>query len=54
MRVITAAMGLAATEVRVRDNSNSTQLNMKVKKAATPIPLAISGVKILMKNRGNE
>src|ERR1700749_4617900 len=54
VRVITAAIGLAFTEVSVRASSSSTQENMKQKNAATPMPLAISGTNILMKNRGNE
>ncbi len=54
VRVMIAAIGLACTEVSVRANSNSTQENMKQKNAATPIPLAISGTRILMKKRGNE
>src|SRR3954452_13524931 len=54
VRVITAEMGLALTEVSVRASSNSTQENMKQKNAATPMPLAISGTRIFAKNRGNE
>jgi len=54
VRVMTAEIGLASTEVSVRASSNSTQENMKQKNAATPIPLAISGTRILTKNRGNE
>ena len=46
VRVIVAAIGLASTLVSVRLSSNSTHENMKQKNAATPIPLAISGVKI--------
>ena len=38
----------------VRANSNSTHENMKQKKAATPIPLAMSGIKMRTKKRGNE
>ena len=40
VRVIVAAIGLALTDVSVRAKSNSTQLNMKQKKAATPDPAA--------------
>ena len=40
--------------VSVRENSSSTQENMKQKNAATPMPLAISGMKMRMKKRGNE
>src|ERR1700723_3523977 len=40
--------------VRVRANSNSTHENMKQKKAATPIPLAMSGIKMRTKKRGKE
>ena len=46
-----AAMGLASTVVSVRLSSSSTHENMKQKKAATPMPLAIRGMKILMKKR---
>ena len=54
VRVIVATMGLALTEVSVRDSSSSTQLNMKQKNAATPMPLAISGMKMRTKKRGKE
>ena len=54
MRVITAAIGRASVAVSVRLISSSTQENMKQKKAATPMPLAISGMKIVTKNRGQE
>ena len=47
-------MGFASTEVSVRDSSNSTHENMKQKKAATPMPLAIRGVKMRIKKRGKE
>ena len=50
----TAAIGLAAVVVRVRASSSSTHENMKQKKAATPMPDAISGMKILKKKRGKE
>ncbi|MNP74035.1 hypothetical protein D3C76_1708450 [compost metagenome] len=49
---MTAAMGLALTEVRVRASSNSTHENMKQKNAVTPMPDLISGTKIRMKNLG--
>ena len=49
-----AAIGLATTAVRVLASSSSTHENMKQKKAATPIPAAMVGRKILMKKRGNE
>src|ERR1700730_19461656 len=52
--VVTAEMGLASTDVSVRASSSSTQENIKQKNAATPIPLAINGTRILTKNRGNE
>ena len=42
--VISAAIGLAATEVSVFASSNSTQENMKQKKQATPIPAAMVGM----------
>jgi len=45
---------LALTDVNVRASSSSTQENMKQKNAATPMPLAISGTRILMKTRGND
>ena len=35
-------------------SSNSTHENMKQKKAVTPMPLAISGMKIFVKKRGQE
>ena len=54
VRVMTAAMGLASTEVSVRANSNSTQLNMKQKNAVTPTPALMSGRNSFTKNRGNE
>ena len=49
-----AAIGLASTVVSVRASSSSTQENMKQKKAATPMPEAISGMKIFTKKRGKE
>ena len=52
--VISAAIGLASTEVRVLASSNSTHKNMKQKKHATPMPAAMVGMKILKKNRENE
>ena len=52
MRVIVATMGLALTVVSVRASSSSTHENMKQKNAATPMPEAISGMKIFTKNRG--
>ena len=52
VRVMVAAMGLASVVVRVRASSSSTQENMKQKKAVTPMPARISGMKIVMKNRG--
>ena len=54
VRVIVAAMGLASVVVSVRAISSSTQENMKQKKAATPMPLAISGMNIFTKKRGKE
>ena len=54
VRVIVATMGLAFTLVRVRAISNSTQLNMKQKKAATPTPALISGMNTVTKKRGKE
>ena len=54
VRVITAAIGLALTVVSVRASKSSTHENMKQKKAVTPMPLAISGVKMRTKKRGNE
>ncbi|MNC73719.1 hypothetical protein D3C75_1249700 [compost metagenome] len=52
VRVITAAIGLALTEVRVRASNSSTQENMKQKNAVTPMPEPISGTKIFTKKRG--
>src|SRR3990167_2152689 len=52
VRVITAAMGLASTEVSVRARSSSTQENIKQKNAVTPMPEPISGIKIFTKNFG--
>ncbi|MNY74190.1 hypothetical protein D3C86_2131550 [compost metagenome] len=49
-----AAIGFAAVVVSVRASRSSTQENMKQKKAATPMPEAINGVKIFRKKRGNE
>ena len=54
VRVITAEIGLASTDVSVRASNSSTHENMKQKKAATPMPLAISGTRIFTKKRGNE
>ena len=54
VRVMTAAIGFALTEVSVRASSSSTHENMKQKKAATPMPLAISGTRIFTKKRGKE
>ena len=54
VRVMIAAIGLVWTEVSVRASSSSTQENMKQKKAATPMPLAISGIRIFTKKRGKE
>src|SRR5690606_39635498 len=51
VRVITATMGLALTEVRVRASSSSTQENMKQKNAVTPMPEPISGMKIFTKKQ---
>ena len=47
-----AAMGFASVTVSVRDNRSSTQLNMKQKKAVTPTPALISGIKMVIKKRG--
>ena len=54
VRVTVAAMGLALTLVSVRASNSSTHENMKQKNAATPIPLAMRGMKIFTKKRGNE
>ena len=51
---MTAAIGLAATAVSVLASSSSTQENMKQKKAATPMPAAMVGMKMRTKNRGKE
>ena len=52
VRVMIAAMGLAAVVVNVLARSNSTQENMKQKNAVTPMPVRISGVKMVRKKRG--
>ena len=52
--VIVAAMGLAFTDVSVLARRSSTQEYIKQKNIATPIPAAIVGIKILIKNRQNE
>ena len=52
VRVMVAAIGLAFTEVSVLASSSSTQLNMKQKKAVTPMPDLINGRKIFPKNLG--
>ncbi len=49
-----ATMGLASTAVSVFASSISTQENMKQKKAVTPMPEAMSGMKIFTKNFGKE
>ena len=48
--VIVAAIDLASTDVRVRLRRSSTQENIKQKKAATPMPGAINGRNIFLKN----
>ena len=50
---MTAANGSALDRNVVASNS-STHENMKQKNAVTPMPLAMSGIKMRMKNRGNE
>ena len=52
--VIVAAIGLASTAVSVLAKSNSTQENIKQKKAVIPMPALILGIKILKKNFGKE
>lgn len=52
--VMVAEIGLALTEVSVLARSSSTQENIKQKKAVTPIPEAILGMKIRTKNLGQE
>ena len=52
VRVITAAIGLAAVVVSVRAISSSTQENMKQKNAVTPTPARISGRNRVKKKRG--
>ena len=51
--VIWAAIGLALVAVMVLAIRSSTQLNMNKKKAVTPIPERIIGIKMVKKNRGN-
>jgi len=48
-----AAMGFAAAEVRVLASNSSTQEHIEQKKAATPMPAAMVGRKILIKKRQN-
>jgi uncharacterized membrane protein len=52
--VIVAAIGLAATAVKVLANNNSTHENMKQKNIAIPIPAVIVGINILKKNLQKE
>ena len=54
VRVMVAAIGLASVVVSVRAIRSSTHYNMKQKKQATPMPEAISGMKIFTKNFGKE
>ena len=54
VRVMVAEIGFALTLVSVRASRSSTQENMKQKKAATPMPEAISGMNIFTKKRGKE
>ncbi len=54
VRVMIAEIGFAAVVVSVRARRSSTHENIKQKKAATPMPLAINGMKIFTKKRGNE
>ena len=54
VRVMVAAIGLASTDVRVLANNSSTHEYMKQKNIATPIPAAMVGINIRMKNRENE
>ena len=49
-----AEIGFAAVVVSVRASRSSTHENMKQKKAATPTPALISGMKMVRKKRGNE
>ena len=44
----------AFTAVRFFDSSISTQENMKQKKAATPMPALMLGMKMVRKKRGKE
>ena len=54
VRVIVAAIGFASVVVNVRAIRSSTHENMKLKKHATPMPEAMSGMKIFTKNFGKE
>src|SRR3546814_6819521 len=45
-------IGLPAVSVRMRANTTSTQENTKQKKAATPMPGAMAGMRCLTKKRG--
>ena len=51
---MTAANGSALADVRLVASNCSTHENMKQKKAVTPMPLAISGMKMRMKKCGKE
>ena len=53
LSVIVAAIGFASTDVSVLASSSSTHENMKQTKAATPMPAAIVGMKMRMKNLQN-
>ena len=52
VRVMVAVIGFASVIVKVRAKRSSTQLNMKQKKAVTPTPARISGMKMVIKKRG--
>jgi hypothetical protein len=53
VRVMVAAMGFAFVVVNVLASKSSTQENMKQKKAVTPMPARIWGIKMVKKNLGN-
>lgn len=52
--VIMAAIGFASVTVSVLAINNSTQENIKQKKAAIPIPGLINGMNKVTKNLGKE
>ncbi len=52
--LIAIVMGLPPVTVRMRAKTTSTQLKMKQKKAATPMPGAISGIRRVTTKAGSD